>query len=198
MEQRALSLSKLAGILILLSCVWSCRQAVVPKPVVIPAAYLPATDPGLSRHQDTLYYHAGKYSGYVYQLLDVGDTLLLFGYCDGLKEGFLKKWYPNKQLQELRYYHQGKKNGIHTGWWENGIKKFEFRIVDDLNEGNFKEWNHAGRLIKDFNYLNGQEQGSEKLWWNDGTIRANYVVNNGKKYGLIGMKICRNVYDTTR
>ena len=198
MERRELCLSKIAGILILLSCVWSCRKAAEPKPIVIPVTYRAVSDPDLGRKQDTLYYKADKYNGYVYQLSDAGDTLLLFGYWEGLKEGVLRKWYPNKQLQEMRYYHEGKKNGVHTGWWENGNKKFEFRIVDDLNEGNFKEWNHDGRLIKDFNYVHGHEQGSEKLWWNDGTIRANYVVDNGRKYGLIGLKICRNVYDSTK
>jgi antitoxin component YwqK of YwqJK toxin-antitoxin module len=182
----------------------SCRGKEDAVPVLktsainIPAIYKPLGDPGFHKNQDTLFYQDDKYCGYVYQLSEINDTVVLFGYWKGLEEGVLKKWYPHGQLQERRYYITGKKNGIHTGWWENGNKKFEFTIIDDFYEGNFKEWNHSGKLIRDFNYVHGQEQGSEKLWWDDGTIRANYVVDKGRKYGLIGLKICRNPYDSIK
>ena len=204
MERRAVYPSKIVALVIVCVIVSSCQQAKEHPPydkiaaIKIPAIYKLTSDQGFSRREDTLYYQAKKYSGYAYQLYDARDTALLFGYVDGLEAGAIKKWYPNRQLQELRYYAAGKKNGVHTGWWENGNKKFEFTIVDDFYEGNFKEWNHTGRLIKDFNYVHGQEQGSEKLWWDDGNIRANYVIDNGKKYGLVGLKICRNLYDSSK
>lgn len=166
--------------------------------VVIPQVYRQVNDTDFRKQQDTLYYHYHKYYGHVYEMSELGDTILLNGYWEGVEEGEQKKWYSNKQIKEKRYYVQGKKNGLHTGWWDNGNKKFEFTIIDDFNEGNFKEWNRDGLLIKDFNYRHGQEDGSEKLWWNDGTIRANYLVDKGKKYGLIGLKICRNQYDSTK
>jgi antitoxin component YwqK of YwqJK toxin-antitoxin module len=50
--------------------------------------------------------------------------------------------------------------------------------------------------IKDFNYKKGYENGSQRMWWSDGKIRANYVIKNGKKYGLLGYKICVNPYDS--
>jgi hypothetical protein len=30
------------------------------------------------------------------------------------------------------------------------------------------------------------------MWWENGLIRANYVVKNGRRYGLIGLKLCVN------
>ena len=198
MERRAVFLSSTLFALIISACLYSCSDGQPGSRVKVPGTYRRTSDAGFCKKQDTLYCVGAKYSGYAYELSDEGDTLLVAGYVDGLEEGALKKWYPNRQLQELRYYAHGQKNGMHRGWWENGNKKFEFHIVDDFYEGNFKEWNHAGLLIKDFNYVHGQEQGSEKLWWDDGTIRANYVVDNGKKYGLIGLKICRNIYDSTK
>ena len=38
----------------------------------------------------------------------------------------------------------------------------------------------------------GYEEGSQKAWWQNGVIRANYVVKNGRRYGLIGLKLCMN------
>ena len=168
---------------------FGCRRAGHQK---VPSRYECLSDVQFSHHQDTLYLGQKRYSGYAYSCSPAGDTLQLLGYVDGLEEGCQVKRYPGGALQEVRQYSAGKKNGVHTGYWDNGRKKFEFTIVDDFYEGNFKEWSRDGMLTKDFNYIHGMEAGSEKLWWNNGTIRANYVVRDGKKYGLIGLKLCRN------
>ena len=67
-----------------------------------------------------------------------------------------------------------------------------FTAINDKYEGEFKEWYSSGLLGKDFHYVKGQEEGSQRLWWDNGTVRANYVIRDGKKYGLIGMKLCTN------
>lgn len=199
MAQQARFLSSIIPFVVIMMFVSCGRQgadvANMRPPLPVPAVYNLSTDPLFSRSEDTLFYQSKKYSGYAYQLSKAKDTLLLFAYVNGLEEGYQKRWYPNKQLQEVRYYLGGKKNGTHIGYWDNGTKKFEFTIVDDYYEGSFKEWNKEGLLVKDFNYKHGLEWGSQKLWWNDGSVRANYVVKKGKKFGLIGLKICRN-YET--
>jgi antitoxin component YwqK of YwqJK toxin-antitoxin module len=53
-----------------------------------------------------------------------------------------------------------------------------------------------GKLIHLANYKNGQEEGTQKLWYDNGKIRANYVIKNGKRYGLLGTKNCINVSDS--
>ena len=68
-------------------------------------------------------------------------------------------------------------------------------IAMNMN-GEFKEWYFSGLLGKQFHYVNGQEEGSQRLWWDNGTVRANYVIRNGKKYGLIGLVTCSNPYDS--
>ena len=47
------------------------------------------------------------------------------------------------------------------------------------------------------NYYNGKEQGSQKVWYNNGKIKSNYVVKDGRRYGLLGTKNCTNVKDTS-
>ena len=97
---------------------------------------------------------------------------------------------------EQRNYLNGRKNGKQIAYWENGNKKFEFIAKDDAYEGEMKEWNIEGKLIHLANFKNGQENGTQKMWYDNGKIRANYVIIDGKRYGLLGTKNCRNVSDS--
>ena len=88
------------------------------------------------------------------------------------------------------------KNGKQIAYWENNKKKFEFTAKDDAYEGELKEWAFNGTLTHLAHYVNGQEEGSQKLWYDNGKIRANYVIKNGKRFGLLGTKNCKNVSDS--
>ena len=162
----------------------------------VPADYFNITDKHFNNHQDTVYYGAHYFTGYRYQLYANGDTALLQSYFNGVEEGFQRKWYPGKQLAEERFYINGKKEGIHRTWWPDGKQKMFFEAYGDEYDGEFKEWYSSGLLGKFFHYANGQEEGSERLWWDNGTVRANYVIRGGKKYGLIGLKTCVNPNDS--
>jgi antitoxin component YwqK of YwqJK toxin-antitoxin module len=162
----------------------------------VPAVYFNDTDKDFSKHQDTVYYKDQFFTGYRFSLYPNGDTAILQSYFNGVEEGTQIKWYPNHQLQEERFYINGKKEGIHKGWWPDGKKKFVFTACADKYEGESKEWYSSGLLEKHFHYKNGQEEGGERLWWDNGSVRANYVIRQGKKYGLIGLKTCINPYDS--
>ena len=162
----------------------------------VPLIYINANDTGFIKHEDTLYYKQKYYTGYQFSLFTNGDTAFISSWFNGVEEGRQKKWYANKQLAEERFYINGKKEGIHKGWWPDGKPKFFFNAFSDEYEGEFKEWYSSGLLGKQFHYVNGQEAGSQRLWWDNGTVRANYVIRNGKKYGLIGLVTCSNPYDS--
>ncbi len=148
-------------------------------------------------HTDTLYHKNKKYSGYMYSLYpNTLDTFSLVAYHDGLQTGISKKWYPSKQLMEIRYFCAGKKNGKQISYWENGNRRFEFTAENDAYEGKLEEWDVNGHLYHLAHYVNGQEEGEQKLWYDNGKIRANYVVIKGKRYGLLGTKNCTNVSDS--
>lgn len=108
----------------------------------------------------------------------------------------VKKYYPNKQLMEYREFRNDMKNGKQISYWDNGNKRFEFNAVNDAYEGELKEWDYNGNLFHLAHYKNGQEEGAQKLWYDNGKIRANYVILNGKRYGLLGTKNCKNVSDS--
>ena len=162
----------------------------------IPSTYINTIDQGFVFHQDTLYYKDEKFSGHVFDLYPNKDTAFTGGYINGLEEGMHKKWYPNKQLSEQRLYHNGKKVGKHLGYWEDGKPKFEMSFENREFQGIVREWYKTGQLYKFFHYEKGYEQGSQKMWWENGVIRANYEVRNGRRYGLVGLKLCMNPKDS--
>jgi antitoxin component YwqK of YwqJK toxin-antitoxin module len=185
-------------VLVLLSCNGT-KKEIISEPKIaktVPATYINATDKEFINHQDTVYYKNNFFTGYRYTLYPNGDTASLQSYFNGVEEGTQKKWYPDKQPEETRFYINGKKEGTHEGWWPDGKPKYYFTVDNDEYNGEFKEWYSSGLLAKQFHYVKGREEGSERLWWDNGTVRANYVVKNGKKYGLIGLKLCLNPYDS--
>lgn len=162
----------------------------------LPAIYNIATDTLFGTKQDTVFYDGKYYTGYQFTTNKKGDTTLLHGYFNGVQEGIQKKWYSKESPAEERLYINGKKEGIQKGWWVNGKPKFNYAAYNNEYNGEFIEWYETGLLAKQFHYENGQEEGSQRLWWDNQTVRANYVIKNGKKYGLIGLKICVNPYDS--
>jgi len=57
-------------------------------------------------------------------------------------------------------------------------------------EGVAREWYRCGALYRETNYRAGQEEGLQRMWWPDGTLRANYVVRDGRRFGLLVAKGC--------
>ena len=191
----------LLAILLVLAFLTGCTEK-TNSPVIqkrikpVPNKFIIASDSGLRLKQDNVYLFNHKFSGHIYALYPNGDSSLSGSYLNGKEEGVFKKWYPNGQLIEIRVYIDGKKEGLHQGWWENGLRKFEYHFQNAEHQGELKEWSKTGQPYRFFHYQMGYEEGSQKMWWENGSIRANYVVRNGKKYGLIGLKICVNPYDS--
>lgn len=188
---------------LILVLIASCKEKKAAAPVVepkiaktVPPVYIKVGDSGFTNHQDTVYYKDKFFTGYRYGLYENGDTAFLQSYFNGVEEGTQRKWYPGKQMAEERFYINGKKEGSHSTWWPDGKQKMVFEAFNNEYNGEFREWYASGLLGKDFHYVNGQEEGSEKLWWDNGTIRANYVIRDGKKYGFIGLKLCANPNDS--
>ena len=191
---------QLLSILILLA--YSCNGdrpavAIDTKEQTVPPRYLLNSTISISVRSDTVFYKGEEYSGFLYQLTPQGhDTIALEGYVNGLLSGGSRKWFANRQLMEERYYRRGRKNGRQLAYWPNGNKRFEFVAKEDGYEGELREWSENGHLFHLANFVNGQEEGAQKMWYDNGKIRANYVIIQGKRYGLLGTKNCINVSDS--
>ncbi|MFT4522070.1 MAG: antitoxin component YwqK of YwqJK toxin-antitoxin module [Bacteroidia bacterium] len=155
-----------------------------------------SNNPQLHRVADTLKYGLKNFSGAVFELNLNRDTIQSSSYQNGLLHRTSYKWYSDGTIQEKRMYGAGKKNGEQITYWPNGHVRFEFTAVADAYEGALKEWDVNKNLIHLAHFKNGQEEGIQKMWYGNGKIRANYVVKNGKRYGLLGTKNCINVADS--
>lgn len=163
----------------------------------IPEIYTLKSSAKVSIENGIVFFDKKQYDGFLYELRpNSTDTASVEGFLNGALHGTCKKWYPDGQLAEERVYIQGEKNGKQVSYWENGLKRFEFTAKNDTYEGELKEWNTSGKLIHLANYVNGQEEGIQKMWYDNGKIRANYVILDGKRYGLLGTKNCINVSDS--
>ncbi len=52
--------------------------------------------------------------------------------------------------------------------------------------------------FRKLSYAMGHESGLQQLWQSDGALYANYIVREGRKYGLTGTKECANIYSDVK
>lgn len=151
-------------------------------------------DENLKLVNGVLNYNDTPFSGALVSYFNETNLKSKIQYRNGRKDGFEKRWNNNDVLIEERFYIKGNKSGIHKGWWGYNNPKFEYVFNNrGMYNGNVKEWYENGQLYRSFNYEEGKEVGSQRLWKIDGTIKANYEVVNGERFGLIGLKKCFQV-----
>ncbi len=138
-------------------------------------------------------YGEGVYTGLIYNTNNLGDTISIGGYKNGLKNGVWKKFYSNGKLKEKRSFKNGLKVGLYEGFYNNGAKNFVFNFKNGEYNGTNRLWAKNGQIIEEFNYVDGLEKGSQKVWYLNGRIKSNYIIKNNRRYGLLGTKNCTNV-----
>lgn len=165
--------------------------------IVATNLYLNSSDQRLSNRNGTIYFLETPYTGNLFTLYETrGDTAAIARYVEGKENGEWKKYYSGQKLQEIRVYTMGKKTGVLQSWWPNGQKQFFYQFKDDEYEGNCYEWNERGGLTRVMHYKAGHEEGVQKIWYENGKIKANYIIQSGRRYGLLGTKNCVNVSDS--
>ena len=166
----------------------SCQQAKGTIVVLV-------NDSNLKLENGVLFYNNSKFSGSIEWYHDNSEKLKSSAnYKLGSKHGIETFWYKNDSVAAKRFYTKGLKTGTHEASWPNGNRKFVYHFNEKGEyHGNIKEWYKTGNVFRDFNYVNGKEVGSQRLWYQNRKIKANYVVVNGERFGLIGLKKCYRV-----
>lgn len=137
------------------------------------------------------------FTGIVYTLQPGGrDTAEIISFNQGREDGLWKRYYPGGRLMEKRSFSNGKKVGSYYAWWPDGVMKLAYHFYNGEYNGTCREWNQQGALVKEMNYRNGYEDGRQMEFYDDGRIRANYIIKDGRRYGLLGTKNCVNVSDS--
>ena len=191
MEQPVRSLNNFLCACLLITLLHSCSG----KPAGV--IWLQSGDAALEARGDILFYNGQPFAG---KLIDwhpgTHDTAAISNYRDGREDGEWIKFYPAHELQERRFYTMGEKTGRLEAWWPGGKKKLDYFFAGGEYEGRCREWNSEGRLVRTMTYEKGHEEGPQQCWYDNGKIRANYVMINGRRYGLLGTKNCVNVSDS--
>ena len=182
--------------IILVAFAFGCNLQEKEQPLILK---LTSKDTNFSSQNGIVFYEQNPYTGYIFTLYpNQVDTAMITGFLKGREHGTWKKFYPDKTLQEIRTYRNGKKVEKYNAYWENGAKKLAYSFDNDEYEGLCQEWNREGILIKSMHYRKGYEEGEQKMFFDDGKIRSNYVIANGRRYGLLGTKNCINVSDSIK
>jgi antitoxin component YwqK of YwqJK toxin-antitoxin module len=171
---------------------WSCTN----QEVLIRKPWTNMSEGSLSTSKGIFYWNDHLITGIFYELNAIGDTVRLSGFLNGKEHGMWKQFYEGGLQKEIRYFDHGKKIGDYFGWWENGKQKFIYHFEDDEYVGTCREWSNTGLLLRELNYKAGHEEGPQKVWYTNGNIKSNYVIVDGRRYGLLGTKHCINVSDS--
>ncbi len=150
------------------------------------------------QNSNGIFMNGGRpFTGIIYSLSpSKRDTLAVEGFSQGREDGEWKKYFTNRQLAEQRFYAAGKKTGTYAAWWPNGKQRLLYHFADGEYEGSCTDWNESGLLISNMNYSKGYESGSQQQFYDNGKIKANYIMKDGRRYGLLGTKNCVNVSDS--
>lgn len=153
-----------------------------------------ASDSGLVQMGRFLVYNNEKFSGDVIERFVSGQDKSVQHFENGLLEGKSKSWFPSGATETERNYHNGEKEGLHRGWWPNGNLRFEYEFSKGLYNGTFKEWYEKGMPLNLFTYKNGEEV-SAVGWRENGKTYINFIVREGRKYGLTNARLCYSLKD---
>ncbi len=181
-------------ICIITSCNFKKKESITVKPFVIPSIEKNISDVRFELINGVLLFNKTPYSGILNEYYKGVKLKSKSQYFEGKREGYYKGWYVNGNKWFERTYKKGIKIGTHLGWYINKRKMFEYHFnMKGAYHGTVKEWYKNKQLLKVFNYVEGKEDGSQKMWKENGKIKANFVVKNGERFGLIGLKKCYSV-----
>lgn len=151
-------------------------------------------NPQISFENAGVFYQGKPFSGTLFRLdSQTQDTLKIESYLKGNRHGKWIQYFPGHVLKEFRTFDRGKKIGAFVQYFPTGKKQQAYHFQNDEYQGLASEWNERGVLIREMHYVAGHEEGSQKLFYDNGQIRANYIMKDGRRFGLLGTKNCVNV-----
>jgi antitoxin component YwqK of YwqJK toxin-antitoxin module len=176
---------------------FGCNSSMLDSPATHSIVLLNKDEQRISIANGLLIINKQPFSGRLFSLFpSTRDTVEIASYREGREHGEWVKFYPSGKIKEKRFFDDGQKIGEYLAWWENGNRQLHYFFEADEYEGTCKEWNIDGKLVKVFNYKKGHEEGHQQWWYDNGRVKANYVIQDGRRFGLLGTKNCVNVSDS--
>jgi len=89
---------------------------------------------------------------------------------------------------------EGKLHGEQLGWHSNGSPAFKYTCVEGERENIYQEYYPSGKVHIQSEYENGVEI-SKTVRDLSGQALVNYVIKDGRYYGLLGSSDCMTIFD---
>ncbi|WP_372937148.1 toxin-antitoxin system YwqK family antitoxin [Seonamhaeicola sp.] len=195
---------KLTFIIILISCIVSCKQESNKKvdianneeqSILIDSLTVLKTDLVLNPIEGKWYYKGNPFNGYSVKYYANGALAEKLGFIKGKREGVGRRWSKTGVLREEFYYKYNRLDGTYKMWWDNGVLEAEINYVNGLKQGEEKEWYPNGKLAKLRQLVDDKEHGLQKAWLQNGKLYVNYEAKNGRIFGMKRANSCYKLED---
>ncbi len=142
-----------------------------------------------------VYYNNKPFTGTALSEYEKNVPAETIDYLEGKKEGYFRKWFPNKVLSFEAAYMNGQLHGTSKTWFKNGNLRSESNYVAGIAQGLQKQWYKSGAKFKELNLVDGREEGMQRAWRENGKIYNNYEAKNGRIFGLKRSSLCYELED---
>lgn len=125
---------------------------------------------------------------------EVGGVIVHKGtYKDGLRHGIHSSYFETGVLKEMCEYYRGVKHGSYSHYYPFAVQKTSViaNYQDGKRHGLYQEIYHNGKVQIERYYDNGTEISNRSFSY-QGKVVSNYVVKEGRKYGLIHSSFCKS------
>jgi len=75
-------------------------------------------------------------------------------------------------------------------FWPNGKLRRSFDLQDGVRDGEYRTFTIDGKPYELKHFVRGRENGLQQAWDERGQLYLNYVVRDGRRYGMVNAKPC--------
>ncbi len=94
-------------------------------------------------------YKCEPFTGIAYECAANGTLIAEVPFCNGIRDGIARFWYPSGSIEKIWNYKLGIGHGINQEWFENGHMKMEKKIEFGVCVWR-KTWSEQGDLIEEY------------------------------------------------
>lgn len=102
---------------------------------------------------------------------------------EGLRNGKLKQYYENGNLELQSIWVNGKKHGKLVSYYKNGNKKTEEFFRNDMRQDTLKVYDSLGNISEVFLYTDNVKKGPYFQFYPTGQVKIKGGIMNEKKHG---------------
>ena len=121
---------------------------------------------------DGLYYDENDkpYTGIYKEFYEGGTVRTEMVLKEGMKDGYIRIYFPDGKLHEIRSYKHNKMDGKWETRNRKGIKTAEAHYLKGFKDGKWLIWDDKGVLRYDMTYRNGKKTGVWKIYDANGKL----------------------------